>query len=196
MPLRHHTPIRSNVIKRTNYRSYKEDLRRDFKKRCGYCDDPDEFFGGIRGYHIDHFAPKSKFANLETEYSNLVYSCPFCNRAKFNTWVGIDSSDSHNGNEGFIDPCNKEYECHLDRDGEGRILGDSDLGRYMVEKLSLYLLRHAFIWQTQRLAEIRAKLRSLLDKLDSESEHYVPLLEEFVSITCAYEQYRSRAIES
>ena len=66
----------------------------------------------------------------------------------------------------------------------------------MVEKLSLYLLRHAFIWQTQRLTEIRAKLLSLLDKLDSESEHYVPLLEEFVSITCAYEQYRSRAIES
>ena len=75
-------------------------------------------------------------------------------------------------------------------------MGDSELGRYMVEKLSLYLLRHAFIWQTQKLAEIRAKLFSLKAKLDSDSEHYVPLLEEFVTVTCEYERYRSSAIES
>ena len=147
VPFRYHTPVRSDVGERSKYQLYKKELRRDFKERCGYCDDPDKFFGGIRGYHIDHFAPKSKFPELEIEYSNLVYSCPLCNRAKYNTWLGNDSTVSHNGSEGFIDPCDEEYECHLGRDGEGRILGGSELGRYMVEKLSLYLLRHAFIWQ-------------------------------------------------
>ena len=197
MPLRHHTPVRSNVTKQSDYRSYKEDLRQDFKERCGYCDDPDEFFGGIRGYHIDHFAPKSTFPKFETEYSNLVYSCPYCNSAKSDKWIGNNSSVSHNGSEGFIDPCDEEYECHLDRDGEGRILGRSKLGGYMVRELQLYLLRHQFIWQTQRLAEERDILDSMIEKLGSESgERLTPLLKQFREITCEYECYRRRAIEA
>ena len=88
LPLRHHKPVRSNVTKRAKYQLYKEDLRRDFKERCGYCDDPDEFSGGSRGYHIDHFAPKSIFPELKTEYSNLVYSCSYCNIAKSDKWIG------------------------------------------------------------------------------------------------------------
>ena len=35
VPFRHHTPVRSNVAKRAQYRFYKEELRRDFKERCG-----------------------------------------------------------------------------------------------------------------------------------------------------------------
>lgn len=197
VPFRHHTPVRSNVTKRAKYRFYKEELRLDFKERCGYCDDSDEFFGGIEGYHIDHFAPKSKFPQLETEYSNLVYSCRFCNGAKSSNWVGDDSSISHNGSEGFIDPCDEAYEYHLDRDAAGRILGRSKLGRYMVKELQLNLLRHQFIWQTQKLAEERAILNSLIAKLDSESEERLaPLLKEFHDITCKLEWYRRRAIES
>ena len=197
MPFRHHTPVRSDVGERARYQCYKEDLRRDFKERCGYCDDPDEFFGGVEGYHIDHFAPKSEFPQLETEYSNLVYSCRYCNGKKSNKWVGNDYSISHNGSEGFIDPCDKAYEYHLDRDADGCIFGRSKLGRYMVNNLHLFLLRHQFIWQTQRLAERRDKLDSLIANLGSESEERLtPLLKEFHEITCKYEWYRRRAIES
>ncbi len=123
LPFRNYKPKRSKVQKRTRYQEYKSELRRDFKKKCGYCCDPDEFCGGMQGFHIDHFAPKSKFPNLISKYCNLVYSCPFCNGAKSAKWVGNDSSISHDGNKGFIDPCNSEYDRHLKRNANGQILG-------------------------------------------------------------------------
>ena len=67
----------------------------------------------------------------------------------------------------------------------------------MVKNLNLQLVRHEYIWVTQKLGEERDKLNSLIVKLDSKSEERLaPLLKKFFEITCAYEQYRSRAIES
>ena len=164
LPFRNYKPKRSKVQKRTRYQEYKSELRRDFKKKCGYCCDPDEFCGGMQGFHIDHFAPKSKFPNLKSKYCNLVYSCPFCNGAKSAKWVGNDSSISHDGNKGFIDPCNSEYDRHLKRNANGQILGRTNLGDYMVEHLDLSLLRHQYCWLSQRFRENRDKLLSLIPK--------------------------------
>jgi len=54
-----HKPQRTCVRVEGNYKNYKEDLRNDFYKRCGYCDDLDYYYGGRRIYHIDHFKPHS-----------------------------------------------------------------------------------------------------------------------------------------
>src|SRR5271154_2101665 len=78
-----------------NYRRYKKYLIVDFSNRCGYCDGHDKWYGGFKNFHIDHFAPKEKFPQLKTVYSNLIYSCPSCNIAKSDFWPSTDENISH-----------------------------------------------------------------------------------------------------
>ncbi|MFW8696104.1 HNH endonuclease, partial [Mesorhizobium japonicum] len=73
--------------------------------KCGYCDTPDYYSGGRTGFHIDHFAPKSKFDLLKNEYNNLVYCCPICNLGKSDDWPGDNPNTSFMGDIGYIDPC-------------------------------------------------------------------------------------------
>ena len=195
MSIRAKIPVRSDVEERQRYREYKADLRRDFSRRCGYCDSLDEYFGGARGYQIDHFAPKSKFPELEIVYGNLVYSCPFCNRAKSNKWVGENSAEPHNGVIGFVDPCDNDFDNHVTRDGQGRVIAKTQLGQYMVTNLNLKLLRHQFIWQTQKLEELVQQLSALKPHI-KQSSHYMELLEMFFEVTNAYFEYKHHAIEA
>lgn len=64
----------------------KKHLSDDFNRRCAYCDDRDFYCGGINSFHIDHFAPKSKFPKLEFQVneSNFFFSkfkcCMECKR--------------------------------------------------------------------------------------------------------------------
>ncbi len=193
--LRTYRPARSAVTQQANYRSYKSDLRRDFGSRCGYCDDSDEYFGGSHGSHIDHFAPKSKFPELELDYRNLVYSCPFCNRAKSNKWVGDDSSKPHNGKCGFVDPCEPEYEDHLTRDTAGKIIALTKLGDYLIKNLNLQLIRHQYIWQAQKLDQLSEKLDSLRHVVEKNNPLYLELLESLAEIFSEYRNYRQRVNE-
>ena len=64
-PVRSKTPRRSSPAKKTNYRSYKPDLKTDFTDSCGYCGIHHVYFGCGKAFHIDHFAPKSMFKSLE-----------------------------------------------------------------------------------------------------------------------------------
>lgn len=196
MPLRLKTPARSQVEEKANYRGYKEDLREDFATRCGYCDALDEFFGGIRGYQIDHFAPQFQFPEWRTHYGNLVYSCPICNRAKSNKWIGDDKSIPNNGNEGFVDPCDPDYENHLDRDQHGRFLAKTVLGQYMIENLNLSLIRHQFIWQSQMLDKLLGELLEIEELLSGDTERYRMVSEEIIRVVRAHREYRRRAIEA
>jgi uncharacterized protein (TIGR02646 family) len=88
-------PTRTCAESYSNYRSFKKHLENDFNNRCGYCDDPDSYYGQEISYHIDHFKPKSEFPELEVEYKNLVYSCPYCNRAKSNKWKAKKNKTQH-----------------------------------------------------------------------------------------------------
>ena len=188
-------PVRSpNVQQQNRYQNYKSQLREDFNNKCGYCDDHDEFCGGKRGYHIDHFAPKSKFPQLKNSYQNLVYSCPYCNGAKSNKWIGGKISPSHNGKEGFIDPCDQKYDQHLFRDFRGCIRGKNRLGRYMVRNLNLYLLRHVLIWQVGEFSRIRDDIDALIPKASGSDK--MNLLEMYHRLTKLIENSRKRAIES
>lgn len=167
MILRQKRPERSNPARENRYQSYKMQLRSDFNSCCGYCDDDDENFGLITGYHIDHFAPRKWFPELETEYKNLVYSCPICNIAKSAKWNGKVAHPSHDGQRGFIDPCLSDYDDHLCRDETGRIRGKTELGRYIVSELKLSLLRHRLNWQIRTLEQKIFRLGELAEQLNN-----------------------------
>jgi hypothetical protein len=114
-PFREHHPVRtcSKVFK--DYKSYKKYLVTDFKRRCGYTDSPDWWFGGKSHFHIDHLLPHSnpKHLHLKHRYSNLIYACSFINGAKSNK-------------EGdFLDPCDTDYNLHFERNELGEIISKS-----------------------------------------------------------------------
>ena len=193
MAFREQVPIRSTVEPRNNYRAYKAELRTDFRERCGYCDALDEYFGGTQGSHIDHFAPKKKFPHLKTVYENLVYSCPFCNRAKSNKWIGNDPSVPNNGTNGFVDPCDPEFDEHLARDATGRVVPLTHLGQYMVDNLNLRLMRHQFIWQAQRLDQLAERLEELIRTVKDNHPLYNELPKLLANVSSAYRMYRRLA---
>lgn len=147
-----------------NYRAYKPYLVIDFNHTCGYCDDNDKWLGGDRNYHIDHFCPKSLFDELENEYNNLVYSCPFCNISKSNDWVTASSDESIDKalNVGYIDPCNPDYIKHFTRLSDGTIKPVTDIGEYMWRKLKFYLKRHQVIYQMNEIFQLKKELRRVL----------------------------------
>ena len=131
----------------------KEQLAKDFHFCCGYCGDAHYYTGGIKSYHIDHFAPKSKFIELQYSYENFVYSCPYCNFSKSNKWVGKTAQENVVGNTGFIDPCSNEYSKHLGRNDDGSIIYKTELGKFIYNELRLYLERHKILFQLEELKD-------------------------------------------
>lgn len=186
LPLRRDVPTRSNPAQSERYAAYKAQLRQDFRKRCGYCDDPDAYVGGRAGSHIDHFAPKSKFPSLGNSYENLVYACPFCNRAKSNKWVGDDPTVPNDGVSGFVDPCDPELDGHLGRGPQGAIVGLTPLGRYLVDNLNLRLARHQYIWQLGRIKALAGDLLRLRKLLAVKSRARNELMEQIADL---FEEY-------
>ena len=64
-------PVRSySGEKWKTNRTNKKYLALDFEHRCAYCDDWDKYNGGMRSYHVEHFAPKEKFPELKFTYDN------------------------------------------------------------------------------------------------------------------------------
>ena len=105
-------PIPTESPSEGNWTLHKPDLREDFHSHCGYCGSYD----GYRHtwYEVDHFIPKSlldgKISNVE--YKNLVYSCKFCNNKKLAKWPSKDIKIPVLNNQGFIDPCDANYDTH------------------------------------------------------------------------------------
>ena len=157
LPIKRFRPIRSKPEAQMTTTSAKKYLCEDFHNRCGYCDALDKFLGGQNVFHVDHFAPKKPFAELERAYSNFVYCCPVCNGAKSNAWVGSSPRENIVGDKGFIDPCSMEYGDHLARNKNGEIFFLTSIGEYIVNTLHLYLKRHKILFKLDSL-EIRADL--------------------------------------
>lgn len=130
----------------------KKYLALDFNHRCAYCDDLDSMYGGKETYAVEHFAPKEKFPQLRYMYDNLLYSCPFCNRAKSDDWPSNDPNINVVGQQGYIDPCAEEYYKHLDRDeNTGKITYKTPIGEYMYNHLNLHLKRHEILYMMNKL---------------------------------------------
>lgn len=142
----------------------KKHLAEDFSHRCAYCDDLDAFSSSYRSFQVEHFAPFSKFPQLEFDYDNLLYACPWCNRAKWDIWPSDKPDVNVVENEGFIDPCDDEYHTHLDRSVDGKIIWKTPLGQYMYKTLKLFLRRHEIIYNVERLEDARNRLQTNIDQ--------------------------------
>ena len=159
----------------TNYRAYKNHLEKDFNERCGYTDCHQFWFGGKRNFQIDHFKPVSKHPELETKYSNLVYSCSYVNRAKSND-IGQ-----------YLDPCDNDFNQHFQRDGLGNIIAvaNSEPAKYMHKKLKLFLKRYGIIWMIDQLEQRMFKLQELIEATDNAEAKAL-----FVEIGMKYNNYK------
>lgn len=150
-------PVRTySGKKHANYRKYKPYLVEDFNSRCGYTDCSQLWFGGSNSFHIDHFKPKSIHPHLETEYSNLVYSCSYVNIAK-----GDDDSD-------YLDPCDDDYNEHFYRDKVGNIfpVPQSAKANYMFAKMKLYLKRYSVIYMLDFLRQKMSLIGKMISKME------------------------------
>lgn len=192
--LRKVVPSRSIVEKKKSYSQYRGQLKADFNHRCGYCDAHDDVVWARGNYHIDHFAPHSLFPELKETYENLVYACPFCNRAKSNKWHGDDPSVHNDGSKGFIDPCSTMYDEHLTRTSEGKIEAVTKLGEYVVTELKLNLVRHQMSWQSEMFLKLRDRVNNLLDDPRLAGDQRCALLEEFRELTNTYEHAKRAAL--
>lgn len=192
--LRINVPLRSQVEPKNRYQLYRVELKADFNDRCGYCDAHDDVLWARGHYHIDHFAPHSRFPELKETYENLVYSCPFCNRAKSNKWLGNDAQVHNDGVRGFVDPCSADLDQHLSRSNDGRIIAMTDLGRYVMSELKLQLARHQMSWQSEAFLKLRDRVNALLDDPRLVGDRRLVLLEEFRELTNSYERSKRAAL--
>lgn len=158
-----------------DYKRYKDSLEKDFNHRCGYTGCHQDWFGGKRNFQIDHFKPKSIYPELETKYSNLVYSCSYVNRAK-----GDDDNK-------YLDPVDEDYNLHFYRDSLGNIFPkeDSASAKYMYKHLKLYLKRYSIIWMLEELESKMEKLRTLIEATNNSEAK-----ELFLAITFKYMDYK------
>ena len=152
---------RKEYEKKKNYNEYKDILTEDFHGMCGYCGKKREHL--LDKYQIDHFVPKSKFQELENEYTNLVLSCPNCNRLKSDKWIGEDSTIFNDGEKGFADPATDEYDEHLARDNDGHIIWKTNVGKYMYDVFKFDIRPNRLFWKLDKLI----KLKEVLAKDDT-----------------------------
>ena len=158
-------PERSKSGQGLSYKNPKTKLQlaKDFHHCCGYCGDAHHYTGGIKSYHIDHFAPKSKFKELTDYYGNFVYCCPYCNLSKKDKWIGKTPSENIVDGIGFVDPCSLNYSDHLYRTEDGSITYSTTIGQYMYYELKLYLERHRILYQ---LEELKDKINKIKQKIE------------------------------
>jgi uncharacterized protein (TIGR02646 family) len=163
------TPIRRDIkTVVSKYSDHKDELKKDYKSRCGYCNDIDIW--RTVWFEIDHFVPQKYLKTIkETDYSNLVYSCRSCNNSKRAHWPTEDEFIHNNNDEGFIDPCDSEYEKQFLREDNGRIIHQTQLGKWMYYKLKLYKPQHEIIWQIEELDNIIEECEKLLETMESDT---------------------------
>lgn len=119
--------------KTKHYRRFRPYIREDFHQCCGFCLLHEVWARGRENFELDHFKPKSKFPELELEYTNLYYACHACNKAKRDTWPTEELKEQ---GYHFVDFCTEDYSSNF-RDENGRWQAISYAGAYTIEKLRL-----------------------------------------------------------
>jgi hypothetical protein len=168
-------PIPTKTPSEGKWTEHKPDLREDFHSHCGYCGSYD----GYRHtwYEVDHFIPKSllegKISNVE--YSNLVYSCKFCNNKKLAKWPTKDINIPNANDKGFVDPCDEKYDTHLYRTDDGSIMWKTHLGKWMWETAFKFDERNyalKLLWEVNNIRKLVLAYAEEMAKMDEESEEY------------------------
>ena len=158
-----HVITRSSPPKLTEYSKYKPYLKKDFCGRCAYCNLSDDAI--TTSFEVDHFIPRKAFKDcaprLETEYTNLRYSCKKCNGAKSNQFSG-DLNVETPTNELFYDPVLVDYNDIFYRNELGAIDSDDDKGKNIIIRLKLYRPIHILAWICEELSETAEKLEAAL----------------------------------
>ncbi len=157
------TPARRNITRKVGkYNDHKNDLKKDYLDRCGYCSSIDTW--RFVWFEIDHFVPRKFWRKIsETDYFNLVYSCRSCNNAKRANWPTKDENKHNHNNEGFIDPCDDEYGNQFDRKENGRIVPLSPLGTWMYNTMKLYKPQHEIIWKMEEVDNLIDEIEEILE---------------------------------
>ncbi|WP_276481683.1 HNH endonuclease [Paraflavitalea pollutisoli] len=183
-----------------NWREHKADLKQDFNRHCAYCDSFDGFRDAF--FEVDHFIPKD-FLLLHgtislTAYRNLVYSCRHCNNAKRAQWPSASETVSHNGKEGFIDPCSVELDDHLYRTKEGAILWKTPLGKWMCQKGFKFDERQDVIkllYNLNRLRVLIEKLTAINETMDKKSKEYKKVQLKIMKLAVTYCEYHRELMD-
>lgn len=163
---RNFTPQRKIINREVNdYHEHRKNLREDFCRRCGYCNDRDTL--KLTYFEIDHFIPKHILTIYkDTDYCNLVYACRSCNNAKRKHWPTNDEKVPHNEVEGWIDPCDKSYNEQFERESNGEIKPKTELGKWMYDHLKLYKPQHAILWNIEQMDNMIEELEELIKHRD------------------------------
>lgn len=192
LPTRRKVPRKSP--KEGKWTEHKPDLQEDFNFHCGYC-------GSYDGYRhtwfeVDHFIPKSLFiplGNISTvEYTNLVYSCKFCNNNKLSKWPSNDVNIHNQNNQGFVDPCDKDFDNHLLRTSDGGIMWKTALGHWMWKYAFKFDERDysiKLLWELNQRRKLIDAFIIELNKRDENSKEYKEILKEAQKISFEYYRY-------
>lgn len=168
IPFRKETPKRRNIkTVVAKYSDHRNELQKDYKFRCGYCNDSDIW--RTVWFEIDHFVPQKYLKTIkDTDYSNLVYACRSCNNSKRANWPSGDELIHHKNDEGFIDPCDDAYDKQFVRATNGRIIHQTQLGKWMYYKLKLHKPQHEIIWQIEELDNLIEECENVLKLIDND----------------------------
>lgn len=130
------------------YNNWKEIIRLEARQQCVYCAINEAGFGGVRNFHIDHYRPKKKFAELEHVIENLFYACAICNAFKGADWPAEPLAD--HSICAYPNPSEVDYSDLLVVDDEQLVRSNFISGKYVVERL--YINRPQLVMWRQRVA--------------------------------------------
>jgi hypothetical protein len=141
-----------------SYDRYREEISEDCNHRCTYCDITLEEMG-FEGMQLDHFKPQELFPEHKSDPTNLVLSCPKCNRLKSDHWPSAESGLS------FIDPFEIGRTNHFSITESGEISAtNTQAACYQIELL--FLNREARI-QIRRRRMVQDKVKRAQQDIES-----------------------------
>lgn len=153
---------REGVPELNHYQEGREQLEQDFHYLCGYCGKDGSVLH--QRFHLDHFVPKSLDKNREKDYYNLVLACQRCNLSKSDKWPTENITQPHNGEKGFVDPAEPEFDEHLERNEKGYVVGRTPVGKSMCNMLHLDIRRTDIYWKATQLKRQLKELEDLYKK--------------------------------
>ena len=162
-----HRIERTCTKKYTDYHSYKSSLQKDFGGHCAYCNLNEEWVAPLP-FEVEHFIPRTILKaqgrkDLDTDYRNLMLSCPRCNKLKGNRFEG-DITEYEIRNPYFYNPAETDYNTIFYRDEKGRIHSDDELGQQMIRMLRLYRPSKQVAWMLDELKEVLNRIEGRLSR--------------------------------
>jgi hypothetical protein len=162
---------------RGTYHNWKDKVAEECYHHCTYCAIPEERFGGIRNFHVDHHRPKAIFDKLENDIKNLFLACSICNGFKSDDWPNEPAKD--HSRPAYPCPSKVDYTDLFDCLKTGEINGLYIAAKYVVERLFLnrpqlilerreYLARNRF----RDLNKSTSNIENKITKMKSKDQNY------------------------